>query len=216
MTGALLARVRFRVLFAFVALASCGQAPPPAPSPIPPPVAAPPADGAEAPFGTLDLATLPGSIALYDPEHWRVGAGGTFTVLEHATTRSTLTLRVWRASRLVRPAECETEARLARPALPRPDPELLVDSRALEVPSGFHGSLVVGVEPHLPGGARGHALGVGAAVGRCFLLAFETVADGADAAHVVGDRLRILVDRIVPSVTLREADERVQPERALK
>jgi hypothetical protein len=211
-------KARFlRALVTAAALAvSCARAPAPeAARPPPPPSVPPPADEAPA-FGTLGLATLPGSIALYDPERWRATKGGSFTVLEHATTRSTLTLRVWRAARLVRPAECENDARLARPTLPRPDPDMLVDSRALEAPAGFDGLLVVGVEPAPPGGARGHALAVGAAVGRCFLLAFDTVAEGADAALVVGDRLRMLVDRIAPSVRLREADERVQPERALK
>jgi hypothetical protein len=216
MIRAPLARIRFWAPLAALSLVSCGRAPAPAVPNDPPPAVAPPADTAAETFGTVDLAALPGSITVYDPERWRATHPGTFTVLEHAATGSTLTLRVWRAARLVRPEECESEARLARPTLPRPDPDLLVDSRPLDAPSGFHGSLVVGVEPIPPGGARGHVLGVGAAVGRCFLLAFDTAADGPDAAQVVGDRLRAVVDRIAPSVTFRAADERVQPERPLK
>jgi hypothetical protein len=163
----------------------------------------------------VELATLPGTIALHDPGRWRATNDGSFTVLEHAPSRSTLTLRVWRSARLVRPEECEAEARLARPTLPRPDPDALVDERALEAPEGFAGSLAVGVEP-VPSGTHGFVLGVGAAVGRCFVFAFDTTADGVDAATTVADRLRAAADRIAPSVMLRDVDERVRPERALQ
>jgi hypothetical protein len=92
----------------------------------------------------------------------------------------------------------------------------IIDERPLEAPPEFSGSLVIGVEPSPTGATRGYALAVGAAVGRCFVLAFETSADGTDAAGVVGDRLRAATDLIVPSVELHRVDERVRPERELK
>ena len=212
-------RARIRVLAATAAAcasASCGEPPAPAtPPPAPPPAVSTDARS-NARYGTLELPTLPGIIALYDADRWRATTGGSFTVLEHAPSRSTLALRVWRAARLVRPAECEAEARLVRPALPRPDPDAIVDSRSLEAPEGFSGSLVIGVDGAPRGDVRGYALAVGAAVGRCFVLAFETTAEGVDAASTVGERLRAAVDRIAPSVRLREVDQRVQPERELK
>ncbi|HEX6764316.1 MAG TPA: hypothetical protein VF103_02535 [Polyangiaceae bacterium] len=167
-------------------------------------------------FGLVELARLPGVVALYDPKRWRSVDGGSFTLLEHAPSRSTLAVRVWHAARLVRPGDCEADARLARPSLPRIDPDSIIDSRPLDVPSEFHGSLVVGVDPTPQGSTHGYALAIGAAIGRCYALAFETTADGPDAAVVVAERLRVAADHIVPSLALRNVDERVRPERELK
>ena len=196
-------------------LASCGTPPAPVSPGREPPAVAPPDADSGVRFATVEVATLPGTVALHDPRRWRATSDGSFTVLEHAPSRSTLTLRVWRSARLVRPEECEAEARLARPALPRPDPEALVDLRELEAPRGFSGSLAVGVEPD-PNGTHGFVLGIGAAVGHCFVFAFDTTADGANAVTTVAHRLRAAADQIAPSVTLRDVDERVRPERVLQ
>jgi hypothetical protein len=208
--------VRFALFLACGTLPSCGEPPAPAAPPhAPPPSAQPPSD-AQARYGAVALASPPGTIVLYDPEHWRARRAGSFTVLEHPSSRSTLAIRLWRAARLVRPAECEAEARLARPELPRRDPDALIDERPLSAPREFSGSLVVGVEPDADGATRGFALAVGAAIGRCFVLAYDTRATGAGAASVVAERLRAAADAVVPSVELREVDERVQPEPLLK
>ncbi len=192
---------------------ACGADPPaPKAPPSEPPPPAAPRDEGTGDWGVLELGSLPGAVELFDAARWRKAEGGSFTVLEHAASRSVLTLRVWRAARLVRPVECEAEARLARPTLPRVDAESIIDERALEAPAEFTGSLVVGVVPTPNASTRGFALAVGAAVGRCFVLAFETAADGTDAARTVGDRLRAAVERIAPSVELRRIDERVRPE----
>jgi hypothetical protein len=166
-------------------------------------------------FDTVELPRLPGTIVLDDASGWREASAGSFTVLEHAPSRSTLSIRISRAARLVRPAECEADARLVRPSLPRIDPEAIIDSRPLDKPEGFTGIIVVGVDATPNGSTRGFVLAVGAAVARCFVLAFETSADGANAARVVGDRLRAATDRVVPSIELRSIDERVRPERNL-
>ena len=194
----------------------CGGPPEPSPPPsAPPPPVAPRTDGTLR-WGVVELDAIRAVVELYDPDRWRPVNGGSFTVLEHAASRSVLALRVWRAARLVRPVECEAEARLARPSLPHVTADSIIDERPLEAPAEFNGSLVIGVEPSPSGDTRGYALAVGAAVGRCFVLAFETSADGTDAAGVVGDRLRAAADRIVPSVSLHRVDERVRPERELK
>jgi hypothetical protein len=178
-----------------------------------------PAAGPSAPsFGIVELPKVPATIALDDARRWREangGAAGSFTVLEHAPSRSRLSVRLWRAARLVRPAECEAEARLARPSLPRVEPEAIIDSRPLDAPEGFTGSLVVGVDMTPSGSTRGFVLAVGAAIGRCFVLAFETSADGAESALIVGERLRAAADRVVPSIEIRSVDERVHPDRDL-
>lgn len=218
-TWAVRARDRSTLLslgIAFVTLASCGAPAPAAAPPSMPPPSAPSTDDDSARFGAVTLENPPGTIVLYDPERWRATSAGSFTLLEHPSSRSTLAIRVWRAARLVRPAECEAEARLARSELPRVDPDVLVDSRPLSAPRDFSGSLVVGVEPGTDGATRGFALAVGAAIGRCFVLAYDTRAAGPDSASVVAERLRAAADELFPSVELREVDERVQPERVLQ
>lgn len=204
------------LVLAWAALASCGNHPTAVVPPSMPPPSVPSADDTSTDFGTVALANPPGAIVLYDPARWRTTSGGSFTLLEHPSSHSTIAIRVWRAARLVRPAECEADARLARPELPHVDPDLLVDSRPLTAPRDFSGSLVVGVEPGTDGATRGFALAVGAAIGRCFVLAYDTSAAGPDAANVVAERLRTAADELFPSVELREVDERVQPERVLK
>jgi hypothetical protein len=198
------------------ALLSCGD--PPAPvaprsEPVPP---ARTGDDELSRFGVVELASVPGALTLYDPARWQATRAGSFAALTHAPSRSTITLRVWRAPRLVRPAECEAEARLARPSLPRIEPESIIDERPLEAPTDFDGALVVGVEPSPNGSTRGFVLAVGAAVGRCYVFAFETQADGAEAAAVVGDRLRTAADQIAPSVALYDVERRARPETDLK
>jgi hypothetical protein len=164
-------------------------------------------------FGIVELPRLPGSIALDDASRWREASAGSFTVLDHAPSRSTLSIRLARAARLVRPSECEAEARLARPSLPRVAPEAIIASHPLAAPQGFSGTVVVGVDLTPSGSTHGFVLAVGAAIGRCFVLAFETSADGANAAHVVAERLRATTDRVVPSIELRNVDDRVRPDR---
>jgi hypothetical protein len=196
-----------------MATLACGAHPAPAAPPAKPEATAPPDPSPPSRSGVVELSSLPGAVTLDDPGRWRAAAGGAFSTLEHPPSRSTLALRVWRAARNVRPAECEADARTVRPDLPRVAPESMVDSRRIQAPDEFMGTLVVGVEPTPDGSTRGFALAVSSAVGRCFLLSFETVADGADAALVVADRLREAVDRILPSVELHGVEERVRPER---
>jgi hypothetical protein len=195
---------------------ACGGAPPPeeARKERTRPAEASPEDSAR--WGLIELDELPGVIALYDPGGWKGARGGSFVVLEHERTRSSLSIRVSRAARLVRPSDCEAEARLLRPSLPRADPDVIVEERPLDAPRDFSGTLVLGVEPRAHSALRGFALAVGAAVGRCYVLSYETIADGPDAASLVADRLRAAAERLVPSVRLYGVDQRVHPERELK
>ena len=204
---------RLALLFVAIATLSCGTPPEPATPPGTPEAPAPTDPSPPPRLGVVELSSLPGAVTLYDPARWRSGSGGSFATLEHPPSRSTLALRVWRAARVVRPAECEAEARILRPQLPRVDPESIVDSRRIEAPHEFLGTLVVGVEPVPGGSTRGFALAVSSTVGRCFVFCFETVADGADAALVVAGRLHEAVDRILPSVELHGVEERIHPER---
>jgi hypothetical protein len=194
------------------ATVACSAAPPKEVAPAAKPVATPAASNPQSRWGVVELASLPGTVTLYDPGRWRPAAGETFSTLEHPPSRSRLALRTWRAAPDVRPAQCEAEARLVRPDLPQVDQESILDSRRIDAPREFHGTLVVGVEPMRDGSTHGFALAVSATVGRCFVLCFETIAQGADAPVSVADRLHEAVEGIIPSVELRGVEERVRPD----
>jgi len=159
-------------------------------------------------WGTFELPNVPAIVTLPERRYWRARERGTFVELEHNASGSRITLRAWRAARLVRPRECEAEARLARPDLPRTTPETELEHTRVDYPEGFDAELSVGVEPDADG-ARGHATLVGAATGRCLFVAFETVARGSVAAVHVADRLTIAVDGILPRVQIPSVDARV-------
>jgi hypothetical protein len=171
------------------------------------PAAEAPRDAAPGEFRKIELRAVPARVSLPNPGSWRASREGSFVVLEQRTTSSRIVLRVWKAARLVRPAECEAEARLFRPALPRVDPVTLLDERSIAAPRGYDVRLVVAVEEDGRGGVRGLALAIGAAVGRCYLAAYETQAEGASAFERVADRLATMVPGFVETVDIDGAEE---------
>ena len=108
---------------------------------------------------------------------------------------------------MVRRAECEAQARLARPTIPIVHEEAVVDRRALSAPADFDSELVVGVESSALGIA-GYALVFGASVGRCYAAVFTTSVSGKEAAPEVAARLGLVVDRVLNLVRVRRVDER--------
>src|SRR6185503_16651624 len=104
------------VAVAVAAGVACAEPPTPVAPPSEPPLVAPSDADETRRFGLVELARLPGVVELYDPGRWKNASTGSFTVLEHAPSRSALAVRVWRAARLVRPVDCEAEARLSRPS----------------------------------------------------------------------------------------------------
>jgi hypothetical protein len=184
------------------------------PSSATPPLAAP-RDTLASDFRTIELRAIPARVSLPDPSSWRASREGSFVVLEQRATNSRIVLRVWKAARLVRPAACEAEARLLRPALPRVDPVTLVDERSIAAPRGYDVRLVVTVDDDHRRTVRGLALAVGAAVGRCYLAAYETWAEGASAAEHVADRLATMVPGFVETVQVGSVDARASHTDAL-
>jgi hypothetical protein len=150
-------------------------------------------------WGERDLRRVPARVMLPDALAWHATTSGTFTLLEHHASHSTLLLRVTLAPRLVRPAECEADVRLARPTLPADDPSSVIERRTLAAPAGFDVRLVVGVVP-APGGVRGYALAIGAATSRCYIAAFETESTGAHAADRVAERLAVIVSGVLETM----------------
>jgi len=191
------------------------HAPPPNPAPAPAPKADVPS-GFDGPFGERSLARVPARVSLPDARAWHARPSGSFTLLEHAPTHSTLALRIVNAARLVRPEQCEADARLARPSLPASDGVNVVERRALGAPQGFDTRLAVGVEPGPAGSVRGFALAIGAATGRCYVACFETESAGPHAADDVADRLAVMVSGALETLRVPHAEERAAPPMGVK
>jgi hypothetical protein len=200
-----------------LACGACGGGAAPSAQPaVPERVATlPPAETFDRDWAERTIWRVPVRVALPEARAWRASTSGTFTLLAHPRTQSSLALRVTLAPRLVRPEECEAEARLARPSLPRPEPSTIVEQRVLQVPSGFDVRLTVGVEAE-PGGVHGYALAVGAATGRCYVAAFETTSFGPKAAERVADRLAVVVSGVLETMTVPNSERRVPPPTGVK
>ncbi len=151
------------------------------------------------------------SVPLPERSAWRVDDASTpWFVARHAPSDSQLLARTWAAPRLVRPSECEQQARLWRPDLPAPSPDTEVDRRVLHVPDGFQTDLIVAVQAGKTG-IEGFVLGFGAAIGRCYAVVYTTSAQGRDAQGAVGRRLAIAVDGVVARIGLLSIEDRVAP-----
>jgi hypothetical protein len=180
-------------------------------------VATPPApDFENLAWTTVELESIPALVTLPDARGWHARRAGSFLSLEHRASESSLLLRVWKAARLVRPTECEAEARLARPSLPAVEPASRVEERILENPTGFDVRLVVGAQPGPGATVAGTALAVGAGIGRCYLMLYETRAAGPRAAERVADRLGVVVSGVFETIELADAERRVPPPAGVK
>lgn len=196
------------VFLSLILACACAQTPSGSPVEAPP---RPPEPGglAREEWTTVALSEMPLEIALPGGDRWRESQSGSFARLEDARTRSRLMIRLWRAARLVQPAACEAEARLARPDLPVVDASALIEERALTAPAGFHGVLRVSAVPAGVGQVKGVVMAVGAAVGRCYFAVLETRAEGADAPETIAERLAVMVSSTFEAVRIVEVEERV-------
>jgi hypothetical protein len=150
---------------------------------------------------------FPIELTLPDKQRWQISEGTTWLVADHEPSSSQLSLRTWRAERLVRRAECEAQARLGQPRIPIVHDEAIVERRAFSVPAEFDNELTVGVEPSAEG-LSGYAVVFGAGVGRCYAVIFTTSVRGKDAELEMAARLGLVVDRVLGAVRLRSVDER--------
>ena len=153
------------------------------------------------------MLDFPIEFTLPDKASWQMTEGPSWLIAEHRSSSSQLALRTWRADRVVRRAECEAQARLARPTIPIVHDEAIVDRHAIPAPADFDNELLVGVEPNAAG-ISGYALVFGASVGRCYAAVFTTRVIGKDAELEVAARLGAVVDRVLSQVRVRSVDER--------
>jgi len=150
---------------------------------------------------------FPIELELPGKSNWHISEGPSWWVAVQAVTESQLALRTWRAERLVRRAECESQARLGRPSIPTIHEDAIIERRPLAAPADFDTELLVAVEPSASG-ISGYALVFGADVGRCYAAIFTTHVRGKDAELEVAARLGLVVDRVLSRIRVRSVDER--------
>lgn len=149
------------------------------------------------------------SLLLPDAKHWSAAPRDSWWRVAHETTNSVLELKRWRAGGLVRPRDCEAQAVLWRPELRRAD-EPLVDQRRLVTESELELAVWVHVAQNLDGSTSGHVRGYGASLRECVTVVFTTTASGHNAPALVAQRLQLISDGLVPSITPIHVEQRIE------
>ena len=194
-------------LAAALALAAC-EPPKPAPLPPPPPAATPapapaPTAFAALPWGTFSSARFELRLPLPDGHAWRIDDHrGPWLSASHLASESVLVVRSWTEDGRVNRQRCEDRARLWR-TFPDPARAEEVKARSVDAPPGFDTFVSIGVltgKPEEP--IAGFALAFGARGHRCFAWAYTTLARGAGAAEVLGERLATMVERSLGKVVV--------------
>ena len=194
-------------LAAFVFIAACSGAPPPAAEVAP--VAPAPAlkksfEGASwAPFHSKRFEL---SVRLPDGPAWRIDDHRTpWLRAGHEGTRSKIALRGWREEENVTRATCYARARGWDPSLPDIDAARLVED-GVRVVASQDARVVVGLGGVADGSSiAGFVLAIVAEVRRCLLVAYQTEASGPAAEGEVAERLAIVADRLLPSIKLDQS-----------
>jgi hypothetical protein len=205
----------------------CGSSHAPAPGPeaaaaspsaTPGPAAPEPVPGGlpDRDWGDIESARFLVVVPVPERGGWVVDDRGPWLEASHPVSRSRLQLRTWRASRLVRPEECEKQARLWQPDLPEASAAAVLETRQLDAPDGYRTHLTVGVQQHAGDELEGFALAFGAAPGRCLALVYRTAASGRDAEQAVGNRLLVIADGALARMTARRVDDRARGQRPIR
>jgi hypothetical protein len=130
-------------------------------------------------------------LALPDARGWaeRRSAEGASWELLHAATGTTLSVRLWRASRLPRVDACEADLQARTPDLPVADETNLVSRREAHIPEGFVTRISLLSLPGEGTQVRGLAVAVGAGVGECLSVVARTE---TASKPELAERLRLL------------------------
>lgn len=179
------------------------------------PATATPAPATTFPDRDWGRAVLPrAALALVLPDRpaWKRLKSSGWERIAHAPSGSRLELHLSRAERLARPETCEASARIERPDLPRFGDEEALDQRTLDAPPEFRTHVSVGIIEVSPTEIEAHVLAFGAAVGRCLAVHFVTRTTGPGLAEEAARRLGLVVDRVLPSLTVANVEDRVEPE----
>ncbi len=195
-------------LVAFAALALCACEPPPV---VAPPVPAPPQPTtvpeppslSAAAWGTFRSERFELQLPLPDGRAWRIDDHREpWLSATHAASESALVARSWTEDGRVNRQRCEERARQWR-TLPDPTRGDPVKASSIDAPAGFDTFVSVGIVPGKPGEpVAGYAVAFGGRGHRCFAWAFTTIARGAGAAAVLGERLSAMVERSLGRVVI--------------
>jgi hypothetical protein len=178
------------------------------PAPVQP---APVASGLDTGFRSVEARGQGLELLLPDADGWRHDPRDTRAwIATHASTRSRLLARTWRAGSIVRAGDCERLLRELRPDLPTLGREQQLERRPLKLAGDYAADLTTGA---VASGERtaalaGHALLFGSDGRQCLALVFSTHAEGDTAARQVGDRLGI-ISRIFERVRRLDIPTRV-------
>jgi hypothetical protein len=195
--------------------AACGTTPPPA---------APSASSAssapvEAALADRDWSVLRSpahgmKLALPEARTWFVPAtapAGAAWELRHEPTGTSLSVRRWRASRLPRVQQCESELRQRLAGLIEVDDTNLVGDRNVRAPLGFVTRITLVAVPAAGQRLRGQAVAVGAGVGECVAAIAKTE---CRSEAELAERLRLL-DVALSHLRLTSVEDRVPAPRPL-
>lgn len=160
-------------------------------------------------WGRYRSARFALSIALPDGKAWRIDdRSSSFLRARHDATRSLLRARSWYEPRPVSREACLEGAHNLDPSLTAPG--ALLEDRLQLLDGELSARLQVGIDRQEGGGLRGKLLLFGVSIRRCFVLAFETGAEGAGAEEIIAERLAIATEQIVQGVRFEGGVEGVR------
>lgn len=196
-----------------LALASGCAGPSPAPKAAPPATPTPRIEGPKLEdrgWGVLRSNPHGLKLALPEARSWLeaggpVRSGGASWELRHEPTGTTLSVRRWRASRLLRVDACEAELRARTPDLAVMDETNLVATRQIRAPEGFVTRITLVALPGDNARLRGQVLAIGAGIGECFAAVARTE---CATETELAERLRLL-DVALGHLRLAQVEDRV-------
>ncbi len=211
-----LGAVRFLWVFALVlaSMPGCGSAPVPSPrsaaEPRHPSVAGP--DPAEGPFATVALGQTGLHASLPSATHWDVKEHGRSARVTAADLGLVLEVRRDRATRQVTANQCEQQLRDLWPSLPRRSPSDAVAARPWRVAKDTEGLLWGTVDEKHNGDPtlRATVVAIAAGIGECLSVIATLQTQNDQQGEELANRLVLVADRILPSIQLREPEDRVE------
>jgi hypothetical protein len=184
----------------------------PAPLRPPPPVEA--AGLSDRAWGSAVSSRYSVVVALPERDSWQIDdTREAWWTARHRASQSELSVRTWRAGRLVTAEDCKKQIRLWRPEGPDPEarPESVIERRVIDAPAGYATELVVGVQRGDQGSElEGFVIAVGHTIGECYAALYSTRAGGKNPESTLGERLALVTEGILPRIAKRGIEDRVR------
>jgi hypothetical protein len=144
------------------------------------------------------------SIQLPDGSAWKIDDHRSpWLRATHEATRSKLAVRSWHEDENVTRKACYARAREWDSSLPDLETSPLIEDglRSLLNSKGARVAVGLAVQPAHPA-TSGFVVAIVGEVRRCTLVAYQTEAGGPSAENDVGERLAVVVDRLLPSMKM--------------